>query len=249
MTLRQAGSFNQLEGKVMTQIAKQSRSSMTALARAITTSAVALVISTPAVNTYAQGIPVISVAELAQDVVMAGQLEQQVQTMEQQYTTMTTQLNALTGNRGLGQILDSPSLRSYLPDQWQSIYDQTKGGQLSGISSAATQIESEEGMTASTPGQQRYNDTLAANKAMSMQAYQANISRLQNIKSLMQQSDATQDPAAKADLQNRLQSENAMIQNEQTRLNLMGQLQQAEEKLAVEQRHEQYKNSILGVSQ
>src|SRR5476651_2806979 len=89
MTLRQAGSFNQLEGKVMTQIAKHSRSSMRALARAITTSAVALVIATPAVNTYAQGIPVISVAELAQDVVMAGQLEQQVQTMEQQYTTMT----------------------------------------------------------------------------------------------------------------------------------------------------------------
>src|SRR5471032_3393705 len=244
MTLRQAGSFNQLEGKVMTQIAKHSRSSMRALARAITTSAVALVIATPAVNTYAQGIPVISVAELAQDVIMAGQLEQQVQTMEQQYTTMTTQLTALTGNRSLGQILNNPALRSYLPDQWESIYSQVTSGTLSGISSAAKQIESDEGMTATTPGQQRYNDTLAANKAMSMQAYQANLSRLQNIKSLMQQSDATQDPAAKADLQNRLQSENAMIQNEQTRLNLMGQLQQAEEKLAAQQAQQDTHNLI-----
>ena len=229
---------------MMTHTAEQHRFSVSARTRLIAFSVVALSIAMPAANTYAQGIPVISVAELAQDVVMAGQLEQQVQTMEQQYTTMTTQLNALTGNRGLGQILDNPSMHSYLPDQWQSIYGQVKGGQLSGISSAASQIESDEGMTATTPGQQRYNDTLAANKAMSMQAYQANLSRLQNIKSLMQQSDATQDPAAKADLQNRLQSENAMIQNEQTRLNLMGQLQQAEEKLAAQQAQQDTHNLI-----
>ena len=229
---------------MMTHTAEQHRFSVSARARLIAFSGVALSIAMSATNTYAQGIPVISVAELAQDVVMAGQLEQQVQTMEQQYTTMTTQLNALTGNRGLGQILDNPSMHSYLPDQWQSIYGQVKGGQLSGISSAASQIESDEGMTATTPGQQRYNDTLAANKAMSMQAYQANLSRLQNIKSLMQQSDVTQDPAAKADLQNRLQSENAMIQNERTRLNLMGQLQQAEEKLAAQQAQQDTHNLI-----
>ena len=233
----------------MTHTAEQHRFSVSARARLIAFSGVALSIAMSATNTYAQGIPVISVAELAQDVVMAGQLEQQVQTMEQQYTTMTTQLNALTGNRGLGQILDNPSMHSYLPDQWQSIYGQVKGGQLSGISSAASQIESDEGMTATTPGQQRYNDTLAANKAMSMQAYQANLSRLQNIKSLMQQSDVTQDPAAKADLQNRLQSENAMIQNEQTRLNLMGQLQQAEIKLSEQQRDQEYNKMITGASQ
>jgi type IV secretion system protein VirB5 len=234
---------------MMTHTAEQHRFSVSARARLIAFSVAALSIVMPAANTYAQGIPVISVAELAQDVVMAGQLEQQVQTMEQQYTTMTTQLNALTGNRGLGQILDNPSMHSYLPDQWQSIYGQVKGGQLSGISSAASQIESDEGMTATTPGQQRYNDTLAANKAMSMQAYQANLSRLQNIKSLMQQSDVTQDPAAKADLQNRLQSENAMIQNEQTRLNLMGQLQQAEIKLSEQQRDQEYTNMITGAAQ
>jgi type IV secretion system protein VirB5 len=226
---------------MMTKIAKQNRYS---IARLIAVSALAFALVTPATNTYAQGIPTISVAELAQDVIMAGQLEQQVQTMEQQYTTMTTQLTALTGNRSLGQILNNPTLRSYLPDQWQSIYSQVSSGTLSGISSAAKQIESDEGMTATTPGQQRYNDTLSADKAMSMQAYQANLARLQNIESLMQQSDATQDPAAKADLQNRLQAENAMIQNEQTRLNLMGQLQQAEEKLSSQQAQQDTHNLI-----
>jgi type IV secretion system protein VirB5 len=188
---------------------------------------------------HAQGIPVISVSELAQDLVMAKNLQSQL-------VTMTDQYNALTGNRGFGQILNNPSLTSYLPSQWQSVYSQVKSGQLQGLSSAAQQIESQEGMTANTPSQQRYNDTLATNKAMATQAYQASADRLQNIQNLMQQSDLTQDPAAKADLQNRLLSENAMIQNEQTKLNLMGQLQQAEEKLAEKQDADTFKNTLMG---
>jgi len=188
---------------------------------------------------HAQGIPVISVSELAQDLAMAKDLQSQL-------VTMTDQYNALTGNRGFGQILNNPSLTSYLPSQWQSVYSQVKFGQLQGLSSAAQQIESQEGMTANTPSQQRYNDTLATNKAMATEAYQASADRLQNIQNLMQQSDLTQDPAAKADLQNRLLSENAMIQNEQTRLNLMGQLQQAEEKLAEKQDADTFKSTLMG---
>jgi type IV secretion system protein VirB5 len=188
---------------------------------------------------YAQGIPVISTSELAQDLAMAKSLQSQLTTMENQYT-------ALTGNRGLGQIFNNPSLTSYLPSQWQSVYGEVRSGQLQGLTSAAQQIESQEGMTANTTTQQRYNDTLATNKAMAMQAYQASADRLQNIQNLMQQSDTTQDPAAKADLQNRLQSENAMIQNEQTKLNLMTQLQQAEEKLAEKQDADSFKNTLMG---
>jgi type IV secretion system protein VirB5 len=206
--------------------------------------AVACLLTALGMAANAQGIPTISAAELAQDVLMAQQLQQQLQTMAQQYQTMTQQLTALTGNRSLGQILNDPSLHNYLPASWTSIYSQVSNGQLSGISSAAQQIEAAEGMTANTPGQQRYNDTLAANKAMSMQAYQQTASELQNIANLMQQSDLTQDPAAKADLQNRLQSENAMVQNEQTRLNLMGQLEKAEEQLADQQAQQELHNQI-----
>jgi len=188
---------------------------------------------------HAQGIPVISTSELAQDLLMAKNLQSQL-------VTMTDQYHALTGNRGFGQILNNPSLTSYLPSQWQSVYSQVKSGQLQGLSSAAQLIESQEGMTAYTPSQQRYNDTLATNKAMATQAYQASADRLHNIQNLMQQSDLTQDPAAKADLQNRLLSENAMIQNEQTKLNLVGQLQQAEEKLAEKQDADTFKNTLMG---
>ncbi len=188
------------------------------------------------------GVPVMNPAELVQQVLT-------VQHLEEQVTNMKAQLSAMTGNSGFGNILNNSSLRSYLPDQWQSVYDQAKSGSLPGISSSMQSIETQEDMTqAATTGQQRYNDTLAANKAMSMQAYDSTLSRLKNIEGLMQQSNATQTPAEKADLQNRLLAEQAMVQNEQTRLNLMGQLQQAELRMADEQRERQFKNSLLGVS-
>ncbi|KVW77407.1 P-type DNA transfer protein VirB5 [Burkholderia ubonensis] len=192
---------------------------------------------------HAGGIPVIDIASIQQAILM-------VQSMKQQYDQLKSQYDAVVGNRGLGQILNNPALRNYLPDQWQSIYDLVKSGQLGGITGAANQILQQEGLAgAFTPGQQRYNDVLAANKAMAMQAYDATIKRLDNIKALMAQSDLTQDPAAKADLQNRWSAEYTMVQNEQTRLNLAKQLQESELKLADEQRHREFKNKLLGIQQ
>jgi type IV secretion system protein VirB5 len=201
------------------------------------------VMSAATLQVHAQvGVPVMNLPELAQQTLMVENLIQQV-------TNQKAELAALTNNHGFGQILNNPSLHSYLPDQWQSVYSQAKSGGLGGISSSMQNIENQEGMTqAATPAQQRYNDTLATNKAMTMQAYQANLDRLNNIQALMQQSNLTQDPSAKADLQNRLSAENAMVQNEQTRLDLMSHLQQQETTLADEQREREFKNNLLGIS-
>ena len=161
---------------------------------------------------------------------------------------MKNQLAAITGNSGFGTILNNPSLRAYLPDQWEQIYNSATNGNLPGLTSATAQILQQNGMTnAPTTGQQRVNNTLAANKAMAMQAYDASIQRLQNIEALMQQSNLTQSAAAKADLQARIASEQAMIQNEQTRLNLMTTLQNAETQLAQRQQHIANKNALLGL--
>ncbi len=194
----------------------------------------------------AQGIPVIDISNLAQALLMVQNMQQQVQQMQQQYQTMTSQLQALTGNRGLGQILNDPRLVSYLPPDWQSVYQQVSNGQLPSITSTLQAIQSAEGMVGGTAGQQRYNTTLASNKAMAMQAFAATNQRLQNIQALMRQSDYTQDPAAKADLQNRLNAEVAMVNNEQTRMQLMGKLADVEEKLADHQTQTQWQNQFLG---
>lgn len=189
---------------------------------------------------HAQGVPTISPAELAQQMVMVQQLIQQVQNQEAQY-------QALTGNSGLGLISNNPALRSYLPEQWQDIYLQARAGGLPGVSSPMRIIEQQEAMTgAATVGQQRYYDTLATNKAMNEQAYTAIMARFSNIQSLMQQSNLTQNPAQKADLQNRMAAEEAMVTNDQTRLQLTARLQEDELRLAREQRDREFDKAFLG---
>lgn len=169
------------------------------------------------------------------------QWAKQYEQMVQQITHLKNQYDSMTGSRGLGQILNNPALRTYLPDQWASIYDQVRHGQLQGVSSRATSIYSAEGFDPNaTGGRKRQLDVLAANKAITMQAYDASLARVQNINALMQQADATGDVKAAADLQNRMAAENALIQNEQVRLNLAMQLQQAEMQLAAEQRSREF---------
>ncbi|MDN7465808.1 type IV secretion system protein [Burkholderia gladioli] len=187
----------------------------------------------------AQGIPTLDASSLAQAIAT-------VQQLKAQYDQIVTQVNMIKGNRGLGMILNNPALRNYLPDQWQSVYDLVKAGQLNGISGLAQQYLQQEGWSAATAGATRLNNTQAANKAMATQAYDQVIARLQNIQSLMQQNDLTQDPAAKADLQNRWSAEITQINADKTRLDLMGRLQDIEEKFAQQQAHHDMQALING---
>src|SRR5471032_1179789 len=52
----------------------------------------------------------------------------QYQQMISQISQMKQQYAALTGSRGLGQILNNPASRSYLPDEWAGVYDQVRNG-------------------------------------------------------------------------------------------------------------------------
>lgn len=165
----------------------------------------------------------------------------QYKQMVQSIAHLKSQVDAMTGARGLGQILNNPALRAYLPDQWAPIYDQVRNGSLRGLSGRSASIFAAESFDPNaTGGRKRQLEVLAANKAITTQAYDATLDRVNNINALMQQADATGDMKAAADLQNRMAAENALVQNEQTRLNLAMQLQQAELRLAEEQRAREF---------
>lgn len=169
------------------------------------------------------------------------QWARQYQQMVQQITHLRNQYDAMTGSRGLGQIFNDPNLRTYLPDQWSNVYELVRRGQLPGVSSRATAIYSAEAFDSNAVGgRRRQLDVLADNKALTMQAYDATLARVQNINVLMRQADATSDMKAAADLQNRMAAENAHIQNEQIRLNLALQLQRIEMQLAAQQRAREF---------
>jgi type IV secretion system protein VirB5 len=209
--------------------------------KALKVAAITVVMAT-SIHGYAQGIPTMDGIGTAQRLI-------EIQNMIVQLNQMKNQVSAITGNSNMGMILNNPALHNYLPNQWESIYGNVNSGSLGGISSSTAQILQQEGMAnAPNAGQQRVNNTLAANKAMSMAAYDSSIQRLQNIQSLMQQSNATQSAAQKADLNNRINAEQAMIQNEQTRLNLMTTLQNSETAIAEHQQLTTYKNGLLGIN-
>ncbi|MBJ9594099.1 type IV secretion system protein [Burkholderia seminalis] len=211
-----------------------------AVAAAVMTAALVGAMPSIASAQTGPGIPTFDLAGVAQAIATVKQLKMQ-------YDQVVNQINMIKGNRGLGMIFNNPALRNYLPDNWKSVYDLANAGRLNGISGVADEIMRQEGMTVNAsmaPGVSRYITTLATNKAITQKAYDAVIERLQNIQSLMQQSDTTQDPAAKADLANRFAAENAQIQSEQTRLNLVQQLQAVEEKLAARQANQAVMNKM-----
>jgi type IV secretion system protein VirB5 len=75
-------------------------------------------------------------------------------------------------------------------------------------------------------------------QANAMDAFDQAKSRISQIQSLMQQINQTQDPKAIAELQARMGAEQAMIQNEQIKMQLYAMAAQAEEKMQDEQQNQ-----------
>ena len=161
------------------------------------------------------------------------QMVSQIDQMKQQY-------DSLTGSRGLGQIMNNAALRDYLPNDWQGVYDAVKSGGYSGLSGRAQSIY--EGnkiydLCASlTDSQQRTHCEAQAvkgaqDKAFALDAYDKAKSRLNQIDQLMAKINDTPDPKAIAELQGRIAAEQAMIQNEQTKLQMYQMVAAAEDRL------------------
>lgn len=198
-------------------------------------------------NTIAGGIPVIDVAGLAQATATVLNLKTQIDNQISQIKTMEAEYKSITGSRNLGQLFNNPTLRGYLPENYGNLYDAIKSGNNAQMSRALNDLAAQEkGYAAQGNGKQRYQTQQLLNKATSVQALEAQSKRLDNIQSLMGQINLANDPKAAQDLANRLSVEQANIQTEQTRINLMMQLNKANLELAKQQRDDESVNSLLG---
>ncbi len=188
---------------------------------------------------------------------IANSIQQQIETMakwKMQYDQMTSQINqmkqqyeSLTGSRGLGNILNNPALREYLPSDWQGVYDSVKSGGSAGLSGRASSIYSQSKIFDScahitVSDQKKLCEARAVksaqDQAFALDAYDKAKSRLNQIDSLMAKINDTPDPKAIAELQGRIAAEQAMIQNEQTKLQLYAMVSQAEDKIQQQQQRE-----------
>ena len=168
------------------------------------------------------------------------QMVSQIDQMKQQYA-------AVTGARGMGELFNNPQLRDYLPQDWQGVYDSVKSGGYAGLSGRAESIYDNnkvyDACASFVSNEQRTNCEAQAvkgaqDKAFALDAYDAAKNRLSQIDRLMRQINQTQDPKAIAELQGRIAAEQAMIQNEQTKLQMYQMVAAAEDRLQQQRQKE-----------
>ncbi|EKU28232.1 P-type DNA transfer protein VirB5 [Alcaligenes sp. A-TC2] len=184
-------------------------------------------------------------------------VQQQVETMAKwklQYDQMVSQIDqmkqeyqSITGVRGLGDVLNNPALRDYLPDDWQGVYDSVKSGGYAGLSGRAGQVYNDnkiyDACVNHTNEQSRISCEAQAvkgaqDKAFALDAYDKAKERLGQIDALMQEINRTQDPKSIAELQGRIAAEQALIQNEQTKLQMYSMVASAEDRLQQQRQRE-----------
>ena len=188
------------------------------------------------------------------------QLVQQVQTMEQAVQTARDQLSqarltlkTMTGDRGMEWLLRGTP-RNYLPSNWAQLSSVMQGGGVfPGISADVRSAVN--GMAVLTPqqlstlspdGREQVvaaRRTNAVRLALAQEALANSSARFASIQSLIGAISAAGDQKAILDLQARISAELGMLQNEQTKLQI---LHQATEAQAALDRQRDWEQSVAG---
>jgi type IV secretion system protein VirB5 len=183
------------------------------------------------------------------DVGAITQLLQEVQTMQQQLSAAQNQLlqaqqefQSITGNRGMQNLLAmSLPMRNYLPADWaqlSAVLNQSSTPYSALAGSTQSQVNTNAVLTAqqlnSLPPDLRATLQVARNDAALRQvtsraAYANSSNRFQAIQQLINAIPIAQDQKGILELQARIGAEQGMLQNEQTKLQLLDQLARAED--------------------
>jgi type IV secretion system protein VirB5 len=182
------------------------------------------------------------------DVPAIAQLVQEVQTMQQQLATAREQLQSaqqalqvMTGDRGMERLLGGTT-RNYLPSNWSQVVSALQGQGSTGYAGlsadvqsaiAANAVLSPHRLAMLSAADQRQIQVArqwsAMRQALAGEAL-ANVSgRFAGIQSLIAAIATANDQKAILDLQARIIAELGMLQNEQTKLQVLSQAAQAQE--------------------
>lgn len=191
----------------------------------------------------AAGIPVFDGTRAVDFIQQFTRMKEQLDTAKDQLAEAQRMYESVTGARGFGDVLRNQNLREYLPEDLKTVYDSANGGGYSGISGSIKDILREEELTGSVDDmrrsiEERSRNAAATDKAMGLKAFEGAQKRLAQIEGLMDEIGRTQDQKAITELQARIQGEQAAIQNETTKLQMIAQLRSAEQSLIAEQKRE-----------
>lgn len=199
---------------------------------------------------------VVDVGAIAQLVQQVATLREQLETARSQLDEARRQYESMTGRRGMEQLL-AGTVRNYLPPDWRALERALNGleGNYAALTAQlASMIETNAVLTPDQltrlSNQERAQLDAARRSAALLQvtsreALEASSERFASLQQLINAIPTAEDPKAVQDLQARISAEQAMLQNEQTKLMVLYHAAQAEE-LARRQRSSELAIANIG---
>jgi Skp family chaperone for outer membrane proteins len=206
----------------------------------------ALAISRPAAAQWA----VIDVGAIQQLVQQYAVLEQQLTTLRSQLSQAQQQYAALTGGRGMQQLLSGIN-RNYLPASWADLAGVMQGSSSSyGTLAASVQglittnaVLSSQDVASLSPTEQAQltaeRELPALLQGITRQALSAASDRFASLQQLISAIPTATDAKAALDLNARIAAEQTMLQNETTKLQVLYRTVAAQQWALDQQRREQ----------
>jgi type IV secretion system protein VirB5 len=188
------------------------------------------------------GIPVIDAAAVMNLIQQILYWQKQIQGMTNQINQLQQTYNSMTGDRGMQSLLPMTSAkRNYLPQDYSELMNAVNGASATyaGLSSQVQSIMSANAVLTNSqvgslsPQLQQIVEAGRRSAAMiqgsSQSAYQNTSQRFAALQQLITMVGIARDTKAIQDLQGRIQAEQAMLTNEQTKLQTLYQVAQAEQ--------------------
>lgn len=213
--------------------------------------AAALLISAGAA--HAQGIPVIDQAALAKQLESIAQLKSQLDTLNQQLQQaqqLYGSLNKLTNMADVASVLNDPSIRKALPQDFNAIESLLNGAGSGAFGDSASKFL-QSNSTYQTSANDFYAQELsriqnknAGQMSLGQQIYDAATKRIDGIDQLRQQIASAGTSKDVADLQARLQAEAAFLQIDVVRMQGLRMVQQAQAQVDDQRKAEDWRRRV-----
>ncbi len=200
-----------------------------------------------------QGIPVIDQTAIAKQIESITQLKSQLDALNQQLQQaqqLYGSLNKLTNMADIASILNDPSIRKALPQDFSTIESLLKGSGSGALSDAASKFLADNS-TYKTSANDFYAQELsrlqnrnAGQMSLGQQIYDTATKRIDGIDQLRRQISSASDAKDIADLQARLQAETAFLQTDMLRMQGLQMVQQAQAQVDEQRKAEDWRKRM-----
>ncbi|MBY3136839.1 MULTISPECIES: P-type DNA transfer protein VirB5 [Rhizobium] len=207
----------------------------------------------PVGTAFAQGIPVIDETAIAKQIESITQLKSQLDALNQQLQQaqqLYASLNKVTNMADVAGLLNDPSIRKALPQDFNAIEGLLKGSGTGVFGTSASKFL-ENNSTYRTDANDFYAQELAraqnqnaGQMSLGQQIYDAATKRIDGIDQLRQQISAAADAKDIADLQARLQAETAFLQTDVLRMQALQMVQQAQVQVDDQRKAEDWRKRL-----